>query len=127
MASQTPGGTANTCLPNINLAERRRRLAFGTVALALGVAASIPLVLADVSRWWRVPLIVLFYPAAIGYFQFADHTCVGLAARDERKLGERVEHIEDPDELARVKAQARAVQLKSLAAAAALLVVALVI
>ena len=127
MASQVPGGAVNACLPNINLAERRRRLTFGVVALALGIVALALLMLTGESRWWRVPLILLFYPAAIGYFQFADHTCVALAARNERKLGERAERIDDAGQLARVKAQANAVQWKALGTAVVLLLVALVV
>lgn len=127
MASPAQESTAAACLPNISLPERRRRLTFGVVALALGVAALAALMIAGPSRWWRLPLVVLFYPAAVGYFQWSDHTCVALAARDERKLGDRTEPIEDPAELARVKAQARAVQVKSLAAGLVLLAVALVL
>jgi len=127
MASQVPDGSANACLPNINLAERRRRLAFGMGMLALGLVALALLLLGDAGRWWRLPLIVVFYPAAVGYFQWADHTCVALAARDQRKMGERAEPIEDAGELTRVKRQARAVQWKSLAVAGVLLALALVV
>lgn len=126
-ANTLPDGAAPACRPNISLPERRRRLVFGVVMLILGVAALIALVLAGVGRWWRLPLAVLFYPAAVGYFQWSDHTCVALAARDQRKLGDRAERIEDAEELARVKAQARAVQRKALATGLALLVVALAV
>ncbi len=126
MASEMQSGTAAVC-PNISLSERRRRLGFGVVTLVLGVAVLVTLMAAGVNRWWRLPLLVLFYPAAVGYFQYADHTCVALAARDQRKTGDRAERIEDAAELARVKAQARSVQRKSLLAGVALMVVALLV
>jgi len=118
-------GTA--CIANISLAERRRRLAFGIVTFALGVAACAALLLGGVDRWWRLALVALFYPAAVGYFQWRDHTCVALAARNQRKLGAHAESIDDADELAAVRAQASSVQRKALAAAAALVVVALLV
>ncbi|MEJ2665597.1 MAG: hypothetical protein P8Z81_00590 [Deinococcales bacterium] len=123
----TPGTGAPACLPNISLRERRRRLTFGVVMLILGVVALIALVLTGVGRWWRLPLALLFYPAAVGYFQWRDHTCVALAARDQRKLGDRAERIEDTEELGQIKAQARAVQRKALAAGIVLLAVALAV
>lgn len=127
MATETTGSFGATCTPNINAQERQRRLLFGVVALALGFLALLLLILAGDSRWWRLPLILLFYPAAVGFFQWSDHTCVALAAREERKTGVRAEHIDDPEELARIKRQATAVQWKALTTAAALLAVALII
>lgn len=126
MASEMTSGTAAVC-PNISLTERRRRLGFGVVTFVLGVAVLVALMAVGVDRWWRLPLLVLFYPAAVGYFQYADHTCVALAAREQRKTGDRAERIEDAAELARVKAQARSVQRKSLLAGVGLLVVALLV
>lgn len=41
---------------------------------------------------------------------------MGLAARGARKLGEEEEQIEDAEELAQVRRQARGVQLKALLA-----------
>lgn len=123
--SSDTAGTA--CIANISPRERRRRLGFGAVALVLGLAALAALLIAGADRWWRLPLILLYVPAAIGYFQWRDQTCVALAARSERKLGERTEHIEDPAELAQIRAQARRVQLKALAAGAVLTLVALLL
>ncbi len=125
MDTAPDAGTA--CIANISLSERRRRLAFGIAALVLGAAAFAALLLGGADRWWRLPLVLLFYPAAIGYFQWRDQTCVALAARSERKLGERAERIDDADELAAVRAQATRVQRKALAAAAVLVVVSLLV
>ncbi|MEJ2287664.1 MAG: hypothetical protein P8Y02_03285 [Deinococcales bacterium] len=123
----TPDGGAPVACANINRSERRRRLTFGLVALGVGLVAFVLLLAGGAERWWRLPLIVLFYPAAVGYFQWRDHTCVALAARQQRKLGDRIETIEDPEELAQVRVQATGVQRKSLAAAALLMVVVLLV
>ena len=45
---------------------------------------------------------------------------MGLSARGSRQLGDFVEKIEDPAELAQVQRQARGVRLKGLAVAVAL-------
>ncbi len=50
---------------------------------------------------------------------------MGLAARGSRQLGEKVEKIEDESELAQVQKQARTVQLKALAVALLLTLLAL--
>lgn len=113
------------CIPNINPAERRKRLALGGLSLALGVVTLVALVVAGVSRWWRLPLFLLFVGAASGYFQWRDQTCVALASVNARKLGDTTEKIEDAAELAQVKRQARQVQLKALAAAIPLTLLAL--
>jgi hypothetical protein len=52
---------------------------------------------------------------------------VGLAARGSRQLGDEVETIEDAEELAQVRRQARRVYLKGFLAALGLLLIALVI
>ena len=119
--------TGTACIANISRAERRRRLGFGIVAFVLGAAAFVALLVFGAGRWWRLALVVLLYPAAIGYFQWRDHTCVALAARNQRKLGAQAETIGDAEELAAVRAQASRVQRKALAVAAVLVVVALLV
>ncbi len=52
---------------------------------------------------------------------------MGLAARGSRHLGEQAEQIADPEELAQVRRQARKVQLKSMAAGAAMALLTLLI
>jgi hypothetical protein len=52
---------------------------------------------------------------------------VGLAARGSRQLGDQVEKIEDPSELAQVRRQARRVQLKAFLVAIPLTLIALVL
>jgi hypothetical protein len=50
-----------------------------------------------------------------------------LAARGSRQLTERVEQIEDPAELAQVRRQARAIQIKSVLAGSVLTLIALAV
>lgn len=52
---------------------------------------------------------------------------MGLAARGSRQLGDQVEKIEDPTELAQVRKQARQVQRKALLAAIPLTLVAVML
>lgn len=120
MSTETSSLNQDVCRPNINSAERLKRLTFGIVTfiaalLLLGVSMAL-----GVSRWWRLILLPVFMGAATGFFQWNDKTCVALAAINSRKLGDRMEKIENAAELAQVKAQARRVQFKSLAAAALL-------
>src|SRR5690242_15496332 len=106
--------TGEVCIPNISTAERRGRLLGGIVAFVVGLAFLAALMLTGASHWWRLLLFLPFAGAASGFFQFRDKTCVGLAARQSRKLGEHAEKIEDAAELAQVRRQANRVQLKSL-------------
>jgi hypothetical protein len=65
---------ALTIASNILPAGRRRRLLLGGVVLALAVAATAALVLADVPRGARVGLFLPFWAAALGVLQARHHT-----------------------------------------------------
>ncbi len=52
---------------------------------------------------------------------------MGLSARGSRQLGDKVEKIEDPAELAQVRRQARRVNIKSLIAGVGLMVIVLLL
>lgn len=62
------------CVPNISLRERRKRLAFGGVAFAVGLVVLALLMAIDAGRWWRLVLFPLFWGAAVGFFQWQDET-----------------------------------------------------
>ncbi len=113
------------CIPNISTAERRKRLRFGLVSLAISLGILAVLMVAGVDRWWRLPLLLLFWGGTTGYFQWRDKTCVGLASRNARHLGDIMEKIDDPAELAQVKRQARSVQIKAFLAAVPLMLITL--
>lgn len=111
-AGQTP--TGEVCIPNISTAERRGRLISGIVAFVIGLAVFAAMAITGVDHWWRLLLFLPFAGAASGFFQWRDKTCVGLSARQSRKLGAVTEKIEDPAELAQVRRQASRVRIKSL-------------
>ena len=125
MSTGTQSISREACRPNISTAERRKRLAFGVIAFVAALLILGVFMVLGLSRWWRLILLPVFMGAATGFFQWNDKTCVALAALDSRKLGDHMEKIEDAAELAQVKAQARRVQLKSLAAALLLTAVSL--
>src|SRR5262245_44270720 len=104
--------SGTVCIANISPNERRKRLVFGVIALVIGLAILAVLIATGAARWWRLALLPLFWVAAIGFFQWRDQTCIGLAVRNQRQLGDHAERIEDAAELAQVRRQARRVQLK---------------
>lgn len=59
---------------NIGPAGRRRRLAIGLGALALGLAALLALLVVDAARAWRVVLVVPFWVGALGLAQARRYT-----------------------------------------------------
>jgi hypothetical protein len=124
-AGQTP--TGEVCIPNISTQERRGRLVSGVIALVIALAAFATLTVTDTNLWWRLLLFLPFAGATSGFFQWRDKTCVGLAARQSRKLGDRMEKIEDAAELAQVRRQANRVQVKAFLAAVVLTAIALVL
>jgi prepilin-type N-terminal cleavage/methylation domain-containing protein len=72
MPETSTGGAV--CIPNINTAERRKRLAFGLIELLVSLAILAVLLAFGVSRWWRLALLPFFAGAASGFFQWRDHT-----------------------------------------------------
>ena len=61
-------------VPNIGTGERRKRLTWGIVALAVGVAIAAMLAAISAPLIWRLPLFVVFLFAALGIFQSRDKT-----------------------------------------------------
>ena len=66
--------TGETCTPNINTKERRTRLGFGLIMLAVSLTVWVGLIAAGVSPWWRLSLFPLFMGASVGFFQWRDKT-----------------------------------------------------
>ena len=62
------------CIANISLAERQKRLRFGIQQLIFTLVILAILVLLHANPFWRLPLLFLFWAAAIGYFQARDKT-----------------------------------------------------
>jgi uncharacterized membrane protein len=61
-------------IANIGAGGRRKRLMFGIVALGVGAVIAALLVAIGAPRIWRLPLIFVFYVAALGVFQARDKT-----------------------------------------------------
>ncbi len=119
--------SGDVCIPNISTAERRGRLFFGLLALAVGIVLLAILMATGATRWLRLLLFLPFAGATSGYFQWADKTCVGLARVNSRHIGDQAEKIEDAGELAQIKFQASRVQRKAMLAAIPLTLIALLL
>ena len=62
------------CFTNIGPKQQRKRMVFGLVAFAVGIALAALLILIDANVWWRVGLFFPFAAAGSGYFQARDKT-----------------------------------------------------
>jgi hypothetical protein len=115
----------STCIPNIGPRERRRRLLGGIALLAVTLCVAGCMLWFGASRPWRLLIFLPAWAAALGFFQVTGKTCVALAARGLRNMDPGDEPIDDPRELARVRAQSRQVHVR--AALSAALVTALIV
>jgi hypothetical protein len=70
----SPLDEQDVCLQNIGPAERRKRLMFGLVTLAAGLAIGALLILTGLNHWWRLILFVPFSAGAVGFFQAREKT-----------------------------------------------------
>jgi len=114
------------CMANINTSGRRQRLILGILQFMLAIIILVVLIVMGIDRLWRLPLLLLFWSAAIGFFQWRDKTCVAFAAQGTRMLTGKIEKIEDQSELTQVRRQARKLTLKAFLVAILLMLVALV-
>ena len=62
------------CISNISPLERHKRLMFGIQQLALTLLVLGVLIALHVNPLWRLPLLFMFWAAAVGYFQARDKT-----------------------------------------------------
>jgi hypothetical protein len=63
-----------TCISNISPRERRKRLFGGILQFAITLIILAALMATGVDRLWRLPLLLLFWGAASGFFQWRDKT-----------------------------------------------------
>lgn len=108
------------CIPNIGPLERRRRMRFGVVFLAIGVAIGVCLLATDASRAWRALAFVPLWLGALGVVQAKEKTCVALVKRGERNMDHGAERVTDETTLRQLDVQARRVHAKSFGLAALL-------
>jgi hypothetical protein len=62
------------CISNISPLERQKRLRFGVSQFIFTLVVLGLLIAFDADRLWRLPLIFMFWAAAVGYFQARDKT-----------------------------------------------------
>jgi hypothetical protein len=67
-------GDGQVCLSNISPRERRKRLIGGVIQFVITLAILATLIATGADRWWRLPLLLLFWGAASGFFQWRDKT-----------------------------------------------------
>lgn len=73
-SSKEKEGAEEVCIANISLEERQKRLRFGIQQLTFTLVILAALILLHANPLWRLPLLFLFWAAAIGYFQARDKT-----------------------------------------------------
>jgi hypothetical protein len=105
--------TIEECIPNIGPEERKKRITFGSVLMAVGATAAIYLVASGVQRPLRLIVMLPFWAGAVGLFQARDKTCVALTARGTRNMDTGEEPVTDAAELQQMRAQARKVHIES--------------
>ena len=62
------------CIANISPLERQKRLRFGIQQFIITLVILAVLIALHVNPLWRLPLLLMFWAAAIGYFQARDKT-----------------------------------------------------
>lgn len=62
------------CISNLSPAERRKRLLGGVTGFVIALVVLAVLIASGADRLWRLPLFLLFFSAANGYFQWRDKT-----------------------------------------------------
>jgi len=62
------------CIANISTLERQKRLRYGIRQFVITLIILGLLVALDVNHFWRLPLLFMFWAAAVGYFQACDKT-----------------------------------------------------
>jgi len=65
---------SQACIPNIDAAGRRQRLISAIVELVVGFGILAALLAVHASPLWRLPLVLIFWGAGIGLFQWRDRT-----------------------------------------------------
>jgi len=106
-------GAGEVCIANISPRERAKRMRFAIAQFTVTLIILAALIVFNVDPVWRSLLLFMFWPAAIGYFEARDKTCVAHALNKTRKLGDVTEKIEDRAELKQIARQSRRVILKA--------------
>ena len=62
------------CIANISPAERQKRLKFGIQQFVITLVILGALMVFHANHLWRLPLLLMFWASATGYFQAKDKT-----------------------------------------------------
>ena len=73
-SSQKDEEDGEACIANISPAERQLRMRFGIQQFITTLVILGALMLFHANHLWRLPLLLMFWGAAIGYFQAKDKT-----------------------------------------------------
>lgn len=71
---QTDEEDGEVCISNISPLERQKRLRFGIHQFIATLVILGLLISFGADRLWRLPLLFVFWAAAVGYFQARDKT-----------------------------------------------------
>lgn len=74
LSSQEDEESDEVCIANISPPERQKRLWFGIRQLVTTLVILVILIALGADRLWRLPLLFMFWAAAVGYFQARDKT-----------------------------------------------------
>ena len=69
-----PAEQTQACVANIDTAGRRQRLVAGLVEVVIGLGILAALLAFHANPLWRLPLLFVFWGAAVGFFQWRDRT-----------------------------------------------------
>jgi hypothetical protein len=119
--------TIDECIPNIGPEERKKRITFGSVLMAVGATAAIYMVASGTERPLRLLVMLPFWAGAVGLFQARDKTCVALTARGMRNMDSGDEPVTNAAELQQMRAQARKVHIESFVTAVILTLLVLLV
>ena len=73
-APQVQKATEEICIANISPLERQKRLRFGIQQFVLTLVLLAILIVLQLNPLWRLPLLLMFWASAVGYFQARDKT-----------------------------------------------------
>jgi hypothetical protein len=73
-SSQPDEDVGEVCIANISPLERQKRLRFSISQFVITLVILGILLALNVNPFWRLPLLFMFWAAAVGYFQARDKT-----------------------------------------------------
>ncbi len=105
---------------NIGEGGRRQRLWAGALMITVGIAGALVMALHGASRWWLVPLFLVFWAGALGLLQAHEQTCVAFAVLGVREGEGGLQRETDSTALRKVRRRSLGVLAESAALGALL-------